>query len=159
MQAYSAIKNFVWDDCVDWAYEMMQLGYDTPSLLLLASTAKPTGYFETQNSLRLALKELGLCEKVGEEAIISYSSFYVKRIFSKKGIKESLAPLSELYHASEYGGLIVDFFVLHNAWEDLDFGAEYQWYWEGATRENISHIVVEEAGKWLHQYENQLSVK
>ena len=37
MVAYSIIEDFNPDECVDWAVEMLQAGYDTPVVGIIAS--------------------------------------------------------------------------------------------------------------------------
>jgi hypothetical protein len=45
--AFAEIPDFNTDECVDWAFEMVALGYDTPSLLILAGLNRPSSYFQT----------------------------------------------------------------------------------------------------------------
>ena len=39
--AYKELKDFNIDQAVDWAIEMLYLGYETPSILILAGISKP----------------------------------------------------------------------------------------------------------------------
>ena len=50
MLAYQHLNDFNNDQTVDWALEMLTLGYDTPSLLILAGISKPTNFFEAERS-------------------------------------------------------------------------------------------------------------
>lgn len=74
--AYSDLTNINGDDCIDWAIEMLELNYETPSLLILAGLTKPTNQFEVRDYLKKALSELKLDEKNGDNATLSYSSYY-----------------------------------------------------------------------------------
>lgn len=149
--AYPEIPDFDTDLCVDWAQEMVFLGYETPSLLMLAGLTTPTNYFQAIEYLNGALSELGLQNKKGDEAIISYSSYYIKRIAASEDVKENLHKVCKLCQAIQYHDAIYDFYLLYWAWGDLDYGNEVQFYWEGADKDNIEAIVVETAKKWLAQ--------
>jgi len=48
------------NECVDWAIEMLEHGYETPNLIMLAGCDKSTSYFEIKSYLEDAIKELGL---------------------------------------------------------------------------------------------------
>lgn len=50
MLAYQYLKDFNIDQVIDWAIEMLQKGYETPSLLILAGISKPTNFFEAENT-------------------------------------------------------------------------------------------------------------
>lgn len=149
--AFPEIPDFNTDECVQWALEMVFLGYETPSLLMLAGLTTPTNYFQTIEYLKDALSELGLQTKKGPEAIISYSSYYIKKIAASEAVKENLYKVYKLSQGMRYEEPIYDFSLLYWAWGDLDYGNEYQGYWEGATKDNIEAIVVETAKKWLEQ--------
>ena len=66
--AFSQIPDFDTDGSIDWAIDMVELGYNTPSLLMLAGLTKPTNYFHAIEYLKAALNELNLQVKFGKEA-------------------------------------------------------------------------------------------
>ena len=88
--SYSDLTTVNGDDCVDWAIEMLQLGHDTPSLLILAGLTKPTNQFEVRDYLKRALGELELDEKTGDNATLSYSSYYITKIAKGENVDASL---------------------------------------------------------------------
>lgn len=147
--AFSDMSTANWDDCVDWAIEMLQLGHETPSLLILAGLTKPTDQNEARDYLRMALRELELSEKTGDEATLSYASYYITRIASGEEIKRNLSMVYDFCLARDYDKLIYDFYLLHWAWSDLDYGNEFQHYWPDATKQNIAEVVIETAKKWV----------
>jgi len=151
--AYSDLTNLNGDECVDWAIEMLQLGHDTPSLLILAGLSKPTNQFEVRDYLKRALSELELDEKTGDDATLSYSSYYIKKISKREDIKRNLGMVYEFCKARDYEKVIFDFYLLYWAWTDLDYGNEYQSYWPDADKSNIEQIVIETAEKWIEEYE------
>ena len=46
MLAYQHLKDF--DQSIDWTVEMLSIGYETSSLLILAGISKPTNFFEAE---------------------------------------------------------------------------------------------------------------
>jgi hypothetical protein len=150
---YSDLTTLNGDDCVDWAIEMLQLGHETPSLLILAGLTKPTNQFEVRDYLKQALSELRLNEKTGDDATLSYSSYYITRIAAEQEVKRNLGMIYEFCLKRNYEKIIYDFYLLYWAWGDLDYGNEYQSYWPDANRSNIEKIVVEAAKKWVLENE------
>ena len=147
--AFSEVPNFDADQCVDWAVEMIFLGYDTPSLRILAGLNKPTNYFEIVECLPEVLSSLKLTQKKGDEATLSYCSYYIKKIATSENIRQNLSHVYQYCQSKDYEGLIYDFYLLHWAWDDIDYGNVYTPYWESANKENIEKIVVETANNWI----------
>ncbi len=151
--AYSDLTTVNGDDSVDWAIEMLQLGHETPSLLILAGLTKPTNQFEVRDYLKRALDELELDEKTGDDATLSYCSYYILKISRGEEVKRNLAAVYEFCRASDYEKNIFDFYLLHWAWDDLDHGEEYNHYWPDANRYSIKQIVIDVAKKWILENE------
>jgi len=152
--AYSVDSSFNSDECVDWAIEMLGLGHETENLLILGGLSKPTNYFEATDYLRRALKELALKEKTGDEGIISYSKYYIHKIAKAENVKKNLNDIRLYCQTKEYEKSIFDFYLLYWAWDDLDYGNEYQSYWPDADKSNIEQVVIEVAKKWVVENEN-----
>lgn len=151
--AYSEVPNFNTDVCVDWALDMVSLGFESPSLLILAGLDKPTNYFETIEYLKDALKELKLELKSGEDAIIHYSYYFIKEIANGIEVRDNLRRLYIFCQSKNYEGPIYDFFLLYWAWEDIDYGETGQHYWEGAVQTNIEDVVIDTAQQWLKNHQ------
>lgn len=148
MVAYPDLENINGDECIQWAIEMLQLGYETPSLLIVAGLPKSPNQWELHSYLKAALTELGLQEKAGEAATLSYSAYHIIKIAERQEVKRNLAMMYEFCLRRDYDKLIFDFYLLYWAWQDLDYET-VQHYWEGANRNNIEQIVVEKAKKWV----------
>jgi len=157
--AYSDLITVNGDDCVDWAVEMIQLGHDTYSLLILAGLTKPTNQFEVKDYLKRALSELGLDEKTGDDASLSYSSYYITKIVKGENVKRNLGIVYEFCQLRDYEKIIYDFYLLYWAWGDLDYGNDYQYYWPGADKNNMEQIVIETAKKWISENEKFYNIK
>ena len=151
--AYSDLTIVNGDDCVDWAIEMLELGHETPSLLILAGLSKPTNQFEVKDYLKRALSELKLDEKTGDEATLSYSSYYITKIAKGEDVKRNLGMVYQFCQMRDYDKIIYDFYLLFWAWDDLDYGNEYQSYWPDADKSNIEQVVIETAKKWILENE------
>ncbi|MFK7952854.1 MAG: hypothetical protein AB8B73_08400 [Ekhidna sp.] len=148
--AFPEIQQVDTNESIDWAIEMMELGYESPTLFMLASFNKPTNYFEVIDYVKDAAKELKLEMKTGEAGILSYASYYVHQIAKGEKVRENLTELYKFCQIRDYEDLVYDFYLLYWAWDQLDYeDSEHNHYWDGATRSNIQQIVVEEANQWI----------
>jgi hypothetical protein len=140
------------NECIDWAIEMIELGYDTPNLLMLSSFNKSASYFEIIPYLKSAIQELGMKMKNGDGGVISYSYYYIKEISLGKRIRLNLAELYAFCQQRDYEGIIYDFYLLHWAWDEIDYEDLHpNHYWEGVNKENIERTVVKVANEWLEE--------
>ena len=138
------------NESIDWAIEMIELGYESPTLLMLASFSKPSNYFEVMDYLTVTVKELGLKMKSGDEAVLSFATYYILQIAKEQKVRENLTELYKFCQIRDYEDLVYDFYLLYWAWGDLNYGdSDYNHYWTGAKRANIEQIVVNEAKKWI----------
>jgi hypothetical protein len=150
--AYSEVPEFDTNCCVDWAIEMIELGYNSENILMLAGLGKPTNYFETIAYLNKALAELGLQPKTGEDGTISYCSYIISNIANGIDVKTNLNRIDKLYFEFTYPDAIYDFYLLWWAWADLDYDKNaYPTYWADATIHNIEHLVINAAKDWLEK--------
>jgi hypothetical protein len=147
--ALAEVPDYNMDECVDWALEMIVLEYNTPSLLIVASLSKPTNYFEAKDYLSKALLELNIKEKHGKEAVLSYASFFIRRLAEPANIRTNLKSVYAFCQSQNYESNIYDFYLLYWAWDDFDYDQEYSSYWEGATKDTIEAIVIDTAAKWM----------
>jgi pyruvate/oxaloacetate carboxyltransferase len=146
--AYNVIPDINMDEVVDWAIEMLQLGYETPHLLILSGLSNPINNFEAISYLKKTLQELHLEEKTGEAGAISLCSYYIQKIADGEHIRENLALLYRYQSTFDYDHLISDFFNLYWAWQDLDEEGN-QYYWPDADADNIEDIVIKTAKDWI----------
>lgn len=126
---------------VEWALEMMEAGYESDNLYILAGISKPYNQFELQELTDQVIADLNLKTSDKSLTIINY----VYHIFSTT-INEPNKYLStlrevkdiciELDMESEY----IDFYLLYFAKYDLN-ESENQWYWDSADKNNIDEII------------------
>lgn len=154
--AFEEIQQVDTNESIDWAFEMMQLGYESPTLFMLASFNKPTNYFEVINYVKDTVRELGLEMKSGDDAILSYASYYIQKIAEGENVRDNLTKVYDVYQSGDYEDFLFDFYMLHWAWDDLDyFGNQYSYHWPAAKKNNIEKITIEEAVKWVAEYQNR----
>ena len=70
IEAYPEIQQVDTNESIDWAIEMMELGYESPTLYMLASFNKPTNFFVVIDYVKDTVKELGLEMKIGDDATL-----------------------------------------------------------------------------------------
>lgn len=145
MVAFSEIKNFNPDDCIDWANEMLVLENYSETLLILAGITKPTHYFEVIEYLKKALTELNIKTLNQEDAILSYSTYYIKKIAESENIEQNLKLIHQVCQNNNNNIFIFDFSLLYWSLEDFEYGEEHSHYWENANRNNIHQIITETA--------------
>jgi hypothetical protein len=151
--AFSEIEAVRSDDFVDWAIDMLQLGHDSQSLILLAGLSKPTNFFESRDLLIASFSELNLQLKTNEDGIISFSKGYVESIANKSEIRKNLNILKDLCIGNDYENSIFDFYSLYFCWDVFDSGEDQQGYWE-TTPGTIEETVIDRAKKWMKENEN-----
>ncbi len=147
--AYREISVFDMNDAIDWAVDMLKLGYETPSLLILAGISKPTDFYESENYLKSSLRELNLKLFKREDAILNYCAFYIEKMAIGENVKDNLYHIYNIANSIDDNKHIYKFYLLYWAWGDFDYGQEYSPYWGKSNPSNIEQVVIEEAKKWL----------
>lgn len=148
--AFTEIQQIDINDSIDWALEMINLGFESPTLFMLASIKKPANYFEAIEYVKDAIQELGFEMKNGDNATLSYASYYIHLIANGHFVRDNLTKLYQFCQIRDYESLVFEFYLLYWAWDDLDYEENaYSPYWEEATPSNIQQIIVDVAQKWI----------
>lgn len=148
--AYKELQDFSIDQAVDWAGEMLCLGYETPSILILAGISKPANFFETEKYLLESLKELGIKLPEKHEAILGYCKYLIAQISRSISVKANLYALHKVAISIDEHNSIFDFYLFYWAWDDLDYGQICQEYVPEATKDNIEELLINRAIEWLN---------
>ena len=165
--AYRAIEPVDSNESIDWAVEMMLVGYESQALDILAGILKPTTYREVIDYVEAAVRELGLQMKTGEDALLSYASYYLRHMANGQEVKAHLKALYKFYTVSEpyFEPPFHDFYRLYWAWHDIDYFeqhptgyATHDFYWAGSDKTNIESFVIGEAKKWMERYKERLAL-
>ena len=153
--AYSASPGYLVDDVVDWAVEMMQLGYESENLYILAGLTKPVLYAETAGYLRSTLADLGFKELNGDDAKLSYASYYVRLLGKGEDVRQHLKNMYD--HPFDIYDCTYNFRLLYWAWEDFDYGLTFSHYRPDATPATIEQVTINMAHEWLTENEDRLN--
>ena len=153
--ACSASPGYPMDDVVDWAVEMMQLGYESENLYILAGLTKPILYAETAGYLRSTLSDLGFKELSGDDAKLSYASYYVRLLSKGEDVRQHLKNIFN--HPFDIFDCTYNFRLLYWAWEDFDYGLTFSCEWPDATPATIEQETINTAREWLAENENRLN--
>tara|TARA_R110000796_G_scaffold252557_1_gene387734 strand:+ start:128249 stop:128743 length:495 start_codon:yes stop_codon:yes gene_type:complete len=135
-----------------WAVDMMMAGFDTEHIVELAGISKPYNQFELGALTDRVFNELRIDFSDQQSLVIKYTTFLAKEVLmGRRDLLNSLRSLNQLFNKTEFDQIIQDFYLLYFAKEDL-ISSEIQWYWEGANRDNIDTICMEQFEKWLEKY-------
>ncbi len=107
--AFSEVPDYDINEIIWWALDMLSLGYETPSLLILAGLSIINNYFEKVKYFEKTCYELGYKLKTDEAGIISYSNFFIKQIAQENQVKENISKLYSFCQIKDYAESIYDF--------------------------------------------------
>lgn len=147
---------FHFDDAVDWACEMLEYGYDTPHLRMLAGITKPTVRFECEYYLENALEELKL-KKVDDAVATIFAVWQeVSRMAKGEQVRFYLTKVYQQYSFDQPGNYLSDFTELYWAWDDLEkIGDHYGWN-RNLMLSNIEQEIIDYSKKWIEEYKPEI---
>ncbi len=138
---------------INWAYEMLLAGFETENLIQLAGELEPYNQFELQRLTDKIFKELNLKWDNEEQIYKNYACYLIGQALDGKIQNVNvLNILKDVYIGAKYEPPYRDFYALYYAQDDLRY-SENQWYWPGATGENINTIIKECFIKWTTECE------
>jgi hypothetical protein len=133
---------------IDWAVEMLMAGYESENLTILAGESEPFNQFQMQELANKVLGELQLDFSNKEQIIKSYACYLInKSLTGEIDNFKVLSILKDVCIELDYEKYLYDFYSLYFAKDDLSY-SENQWYWNGATRENIDQIITDYFLRW-----------
>ena len=154
LQWPNGVELFDYNPVIDWALDKIQNGIETENILILASFSKPVDREEIKPYVSAVLKEINLDEKVSEYSIVSNCYYHVQQIIDKYEIRKNLSALYSIHLDNNYPEFTAAFYLLYHSWKDLESeGVNY--YYEGATIDNISSILKLEGLKFIEVYINK----
>ncbi|MBL8001037.1 MAG: hypothetical protein JNL05_03660 [Flavobacteriales bacterium] len=146
--AFKALNRDIDKAWVDWAVEMLTAGFETENLVILAGESGPFNQFRMQELVDRALAELGLDYSDKDQIIKNYACYLIDRsLDGELNSIEVLATLKDIYFEMGYVRYLRDFHDLYYAKDDLS-DAGHQWYWNGATRDNIDTVIADYFRNW-----------
>jgi len=127
---------------------MLMAGYETEHLIILAGESEPFNQFEMHSLANKVLAELQLDYSDKEQTIKNYTCYLIdKSLDGELDNVKVLDILKDICIELDYEKYLYDFYSLYFAKDDLSY-SENQWYWEGATRENIEKIITDYFTTW-----------
>lgn len=147
--ALKALDHSCGQECVAWAINLIERGKTERHVLMLAGMSPPFNHFEMAALRDRALAELGVRSISRADALRIYAAEIAQD--AERGRAETFSTLRELNRLcidEDYASELHDFYLLYYAWDDLLTSNE-QWYWPGATRENIAAIADETLAKFV----------
>jgi hypothetical protein len=132
-------------ECVDWAIGLIEQGYDSRSLRILSGLSAPLNHFEIADLRERVLADLSPPELQVSDPVTAYvRELVATAVAEERPMFRTFHQVAQLAIELGYPRELQAFYNLSFAWEDLQVSEE-QWYWDGATRGNIDHIMREEA--------------
>lgn len=150
--AFKALNRDINKTQVDWAVEMLVAGFDNENLVILAGEFEPYNQFQLQNLTTKVLDELQLDYSDKDQTIKNYACYLIdKSLNGELDNFKVLDTLKDICIELDYEKYLYDFYSLYFAKDDLSY-SENQWYWDGATRENIEKIITDYFTTWKTNY-------
>jgi hypothetical protein len=149
--AWRVLNRSINESWVDWAVSMLQAGHDTLHLAILAGETEPFNQFAIVAIVDKALAELG-CDWSDKETVIrDHVAELLHQVLAHQiASRNALRVLADMCLELDYPSYLLDFYYLYFAQDDLRT-LEIQWYWPGATRENIEETIHQYATEWLQR--------
>lgn len=134
----------------EWTMGLINLGYESDSIYMLASFSKPIEYYEIESFLKKVFLELELEEKNKFEAEYSFLKYYINQIANSKSVRANLRLVADFFYSYDSDYIIRDFYLLNYAWDDLkDLGESY--YYDNVNLDTIEKVVIEKAVLWIER--------
>src|SRR5690606_29824589 len=137
---------------VEWAIDMLMVGYESEHLLILAGESEPFNQFEMQDLADRVLTDLQLEYSDKTRIINNYVLYLVEKSLNEEiDAFNVLNILKDICIELDYRVDLYDFYSLYYAKEDL-IDSGNQWYWDGANRENSDDIIRDYLIAWRTKY-------
>jgi hypothetical protein len=152
--ALKALNRKVDRTWVDWAIDMLVAGYDTEHLAILAGEKEPFNQFQMYDLTNKVLEELQLDYSNMERTIKNYACYLIDMSLDNElDAFTALNILKDICIEFDHEKCLYEFYLLYFAKDGL-IHSENQWYWDGATRENIDGIISDYFINWRIKYED-----
>jgi hypothetical protein len=147
--AHRALEMTCGQECVDWAVGLLIDGRDSMCLRRLAGAEAPHNHFELATLRDGTLEELGVEAVSREAALTGYARERLRAaIAGTADLTTEIEVVSQLCSGRDDVPLLVEFYLLHNAYADLQT-SDLQWYWPEANRSNILAIMRQRAERFV----------
>jgi len=148
--AFKMLGKSVNKNWINWAYDMLNAGFETENLVMLAGEVEPYNQFELQGLTNKVFEELNLAWSDTEEVYTNYINYLISEALAEKlKLENVLNIIKDIYYQLDYESSLQDFYMLYCAYDDLRY-SDNQHYWDGATRGNIDLIIRQYFENWMN---------
>ena len=149
--AEKALNKLCGQTCVDWAITMLEEGRDGHYLTRLAGMLPPYNHFEVADLRDRTLREQRIPDLDDTAAVRTFAAEALRlALAGDVALISAVEAVKDLYIAQDYLKELYDFYLLYWASSDLR-DSEVQWYWPGATRQNIESIIRQRTVKFVSE--------
>lgn len=139
---------------IAWATSLLEDGYDSPSLRVLAGFVPgENSNFEVGSYLLKSLDELNIPILEEADAIKAYAYEILTGLVNHEITKEKALRLLADICIEKESMELYDFYLLHFSLDDLK-ASPFAYHWKWATRENIDQIIFQTARDWLEKHQD-----
>jgi hypothetical protein len=152
------LNEFADESWAIWALDMLEAGFETEHLVVMAGIGNSENFFYVQDLATKVFAELSLNWASQEKIANDYALHLVEdALAGNRPHSTVVTELKDVYNDFGRPSHLSPFYLLYWTVEDLKTD-DVQWYWEGATRENIQAIMRDYFREWAtgRQYESQL---
>jgi hypothetical protein len=135
---------------VEWANHMLEKGFDTYNLCMLAGLEPLLNMFEVQSHFKRSLDELGIVRVSKLEDIRNYALYLIKGLANKTIHPDDALPILEkICVHSDYSSEYMIWYELNNARQDVESG-HYPHMFPSVYGGNIVDVCSDEAQRYLN---------
>ena len=136
---------------VDWAVEMIEAGFDSENLIILAGENPPYNQFELKELTDKVLNDLYLDYSDRDRTIKNYVCHIVDKALSgQTDTFKVLEIIKDLCIEIGYERYLMDFYLLYFTKTDLLYDdCQYHWTASSVDRSNIDQVILDYFKKWL----------
>ena len=130
--------------CVEWAAGLLEAGFDSLNVAMLAGMTPPLNHFEVARRRDQVLADLGIADVSKSDAVRAWAAEQLRQAWTggSAGRRTALRKVSALCVSNNYLDELYDLYLLDCAWDDLD-ELGHSLHWPGATAETIEDLVEE----------------
>ena len=154
--AFKVLNRNVDMEWIKWANDMLEVGYDTKYLTILAGETEPFNQFQLKDLTNKVFDELHLNYHNINLVLNNYCCYLIdKALNNQMELLHVLEIFNDLYYELDYVSNLSHFFNLFEAKFDILNTGE-QWYIIGADINNIDKIIIDYFHEWKNNCEQQI---
>lgn len=142
------------EEYIEWAIDMLGLGFDSKKLRILAGLSNPLDPSEVNNHFEDILKELNILKPNEEEAVMYYAiSLCEQMISSELNPRNGLKRLYKICQDLDYDSDYMIWYELDDALASISYG-DYPYMYEHMNKYNVDQCIIREAKTFIREFKN-----